>query len=189
MTHPDSLQVLLILPSAGKCEWYILLTGKLAKLRRRLQILMMKKNIFALFFCDAPSWVCLLYAQVWYGGVPGAPDMEPEFVFALCYAGCSLIVVLIGGGAAWMFFLGLSFKSHRRLPIPKQNRGWLLYFYHSCFNFFSMHLTAGTCLNSRLLAMWQLKRKAGPFRKVKMYGCICRLMIIMWGMVNSSAKK
>ena len=40
------------------------------------------------------------------------------------------------GGAAWMFFLGLSFKSHWRLPIPKQNRGWLLYFYHSCFNFF-----------------------------------------------------
>jgi hypothetical protein len=35
-----------------------------------------------------------------------------------------------------MFFLGLSFKSHWWLPIPKQNRGWLLYFYHSCFNFF-----------------------------------------------------
>ena len=42
----------------------------------------------------------------------------------------------IRGVVAWMFFLGLSFKSHWRLPIPKQNRGWLLYFYHSCFNFF-----------------------------------------------------
>ena len=55
--------------------------------------------------------------------------------------------------------------------------------------FFSMHLTAATCLNSRLLAVWCLKRKAGPIRKVKIYGCICCLMIIMWGMVNSSVKK
>ena len=46
------------------------------------------------------------------------------------------------GGAAWMFFVGLSFKSHWRLPIPKQNSRWSLYFYHSCFIFFSMHLTA-----------------------------------------------
>jgi hypothetical protein len=54
--------------------------------------------------------------------------------------------------------------------------------------FFSMHLTAATCMNSRLLAMWCLKRKVGPIRKVKVHGCICCLMIIMWGMVNSSAK-
>ena len=50
------------------------------------------------------------------------------------------------GGAAWMFFVGLSFKSHWRLPIPKQNSRWSLYFYHSCFIFFSMHLTAN-CRN------------------------------------------
>jgi hypothetical protein len=37
--------------------------------------------MFMLFFCDAPSWVCLLYAQVWYGEVPGAPDMKPRFIF------------------------------------------------------------------------------------------------------------
>jgi hypothetical protein len=41
---------------------------------------MTKKNIFALFFCDAPSWVCLLHAQVWYGEVPDAPDMKPRFI-------------------------------------------------------------------------------------------------------------
>ena len=81
MTHPNSLQVLLIFPPAGKYERGILLTGKLARLRRRLQNFDDEKNIFVLFFCDAPSWVCLLYAQVWYGEVPGAPDMKPRFIF------------------------------------------------------------------------------------------------------------
>jgi hypothetical protein len=57
-----------------------LLTGKLARLRRRLQILDDEKKIM-LFFCDAPSWVCLLYAKLWYGGVPEAPDMKPRFIF------------------------------------------------------------------------------------------------------------
>jgi hypothetical protein len=92
------------------------------------------------------------------------------------------------GGAAWMSFLGLSFKSHWRMPIPEQNRGSSLNVYHSCFDFFSMHLTAGTCQNSRLLAMWCLKRKTGPIRKVKVCGCVYYLMIITGGMVHSSEK-
>ena len=64
-----------------------------------------------LFLCDAPSWVCLLYAQVWYGEVPGAPDMEPRFIFALCYAGCSLIVVLNQCQLAqWHMLLGMGIQ-------------------------------------------------------------------------------
>jgi hypothetical protein len=39
-----------------------------------------------------------------------------------------------------------------------------------------------------LLTMWYLKRKAGPIRKVKVYGWICCLMIVIWGMMNSSCK-
>ena len=66
------------------------------------------------------------------------------------------------GGAAWMFFLGLSFKSHWRLPIPKQNRGWLLCFYHSCFNFF---FYAPNCRNLPELAFAccvVFEKKSGP---------------------------
>ena len=46
-----------------------------------------------LFCCDAPSWVCLLYAQVWYGEVPGPPDMKPRFIFGYVMP-VGLIVVL-----------------------------------------------------------------------------------------------
>ena len=76
---------------------------------------------------------------------------------------------------------------------PNKTGGGCFIFTIAASIFFSMHLTAATCLNSRLLAMWCLKRKAGPIRKVKIYGCICWLMIIIqsiiWGMVNSSAKE
>ena len=61
-----------------------------------------------------------------------------------------------------MCFLGLSFKSHWRVLIPKQNRGWLLYFYHSCFNFFSY---APNCRNLPELAFAcyvVVEKKSGP---------------------------
>ena len=66
------------------------------------------------------------------------------------------------GVVAWMFFLGLSFKSHWRLPIPKQNRGWLLYFYHSGFDFF---FYAPNCRNLPELAFAccvVFEKKIGP---------------------------
>ena len=66
------------------------------------------------------------------------------------------------GVVAWMFFLGLSFKSHWRLPIPKQNRGWLLYFYHSGFDFF---FYAPNCRNLPELAFAcyvVFEKKSGP---------------------------
>ena len=64
-----------------------------------------------------------------------------------------------------MCFLGLSFKSHWRVLIPKQNRGWLLYFYHSCFIFFSY---APNCRNLPELAFAcyvVVEKKSGPVSK------------------------
>ena len=61
-----------------------------------------------------------------------------------------------------MFFVGLSFKSHWRLPIPKQNSRRSLYFYHSCFIFFSY---APNCRNSPELAFAcyvVVEKKSGP---------------------------
>ena len=80
-----------------------------------------------LFLCDVPSWVCLLYAQVWYGEVPGAPDMEPRFIFALCYVGCSLIVVLI------ILHLQNQYKNRYRLRNAQRGFGvrLCLYAHHS----------------------------------------------------------
>ena len=40
-----------------------------------------QENIFVSFFCDAPSWVCLLYAYVWYWGGPGTQNTNPTFDF------------------------------------------------------------------------------------------------------------
>ena len=67
-----------------------------------------------------------------------------------------------GEGAAGMLFLGLSFKPYWRVPIPKLNRGWLLYFCHSCFDFF---FYAPNCRNLPELALAcyvVFEKKSGP---------------------------
>jgi hypothetical protein len=85
-------------------------------------------------------------------------------------------------------FLDYLFKSHWRVPVAntQTKQGlvalfFLIFFYYVLFIYYfiftiagsvppPMRLTAGTCPNSRLLTMWYLKRKAGPIRKVKVYG-------------------
>jgi len=48
---------------------------------------MTKKNIFLLFLCDAASWVCLLYAQVWFGRVHDVPQLNLDFIFGFVTVG------------------------------------------------------------------------------------------------------
>ena len=98
-------------------------------------------------------------------------------------------VHILGGVPPGCFFLDYLLSRTGGCQCPnKTGEGCFIFTIAASF-FFSMHLTAATCLNSRLLAVWCLKRKAGPIRKVKIYGLICCLMIIIWGMVNSSSKK
>jgi len=62
--HPGSLQVLLISPRGGSTpwpKWEVLVTGILAGCRGEFKFSVAQKNIFLLFLCDAPSWVCLSY--------------------------------------------------------------------------------------------------------------------------------
>ena len=75
--HPNSLQVLLVLSPAGKYERGILLTGKLARLWRRLQIwddVKKKKSRYFFLWC---AFVGVLLYALWYGEVP-APNIKPE---------------------------------------------------------------------------------------------------------------
>jgi hypothetical protein len=46
VTHPNSLQALLVFPATGKYERDILLTGMLARLQRRLQVVYDQENYF-----------------------------------------------------------------------------------------------------------------------------------------------
>ena len=58
------------------------------------------------------------------------------------------------GGAAWMFLLDYRSSRTGGCQYPNKTGVSCFIFTIAASFFFFMHLTAGTCLNSRLLAMW-----------------------------------
>ena len=68
----------------------------------------------------------------------------------------------LGGWSPGCFFSDYLLSRTGGCQYPNKTGVGCFIFTIAASNFFSMNLTAATCLNSRLLAVWCLKRKAGP---------------------------